>query len=108
MTPLWIANWMFIKPTTLSAFASLRVCARNSSWISCGQAVRRQRAAGIARVHAGLFDVLHDAADQHVLAVAHGIDIHFDGQIQEAVEQHRAIVRHLHRVDHVLAQDHPR
>ena len=34
MTPLWIANWMFIKPTTLSALASLRVCARSSSWIS--------------------------------------------------------------------------
>ena len=34
MTPLWIANWMFIRPTTLSALASLRVCARSSSCVS--------------------------------------------------------------------------
>ena len=69
-----------------------------------GQPVGRQRAAGIARMHARLFDVFHDAADQHVLAVADGIDVHFDGEIQESIEQHRTVVRHLHGVGHVLAQ----
>ena len=102
--PFWIANWMFIRPTTFSAWASLRVCSRSSSWISARQAVRRQRAAGIAGVHAGLLDVLHDAADQHVLAVADRIDVHLDGDVEEPVEQHRAVVGHLHRVVHVGAQ----
>ncbi len=68
------------------------------------QAVRGQRAAGVAGMHAGLFDVFHDAADQHVLAVADRIDVHLDGQIQKAIQQHRAVIRHLHGVDHVLAQ----
>ena len=104
MTPLWIANWTFISPTTLSALASLRVCARSSSWISAREPVRRQRAAGVAGMHAGLLDVLHDAADQHVLAVAHRIDVDLDGEVEEAVEQHRAVVRDLDRLAHVLAQ----
>ena len=55
-------------------------------------------------MHAGLLDVLHDAADEHVLAVAHRIDVDLDGEIEKAVEQHRAVVRDLHRIGHVLAQ----
>ncbi len=34
MMPFWIANWMFMRPTTFSALASLRVCSRSSVWIS--------------------------------------------------------------------------
>src|SRR2546430_608833 len=55
-------------------------------------------------MHAGLLDVLHDAADQHVLAVAHRVHVHFDGDVEEAVEQHRAVVRHPHGVRHVGPQ----
>ena len=54
-----------------------------------GQAVRRNRAGRVAGVDAGLFDVLHDAGDDHLLAVADGIDIDFDGVFQKAVDQHR-------------------
>ena len=104
MTPFWMANWMFMSPTTFSALASLRVCSRSSVLDLAAQAVRRQRAAGVARVHAGLLDVLHDAADQHVLAVADRIDVHLDGDVEEAIEQHRAVVGDLHRVGHVGAQ----
>ncbi len=53
---------------------------------------------------AGLLDVLHDPADQDVLAVAHRVDVDLDRDVEEAVEQHRAVVRHLHRVASVGAQ----
>ena len=68
------------------------------------QAVRRQRATRVARMHAGLLDVLHDAADVDVLAVAERVDVDFDRQVEEAIEQHGAVVRDLHGVRHVRAQ----
>ena len=37
----------------------------------------------------GLLDVLHDGADDHALAVAHRVHIHFDGLFEEAIQQHR-------------------
>jgi hypothetical protein len=40
-------------------------------------------------MHARLLDVLHDAADIDVLAVADRIDVDLDREIEEAVEQHR-------------------
>ena len=55
-------------------------------------------------MHARLLDVLHDAADQHVLAVAAGVDVDFDGDIEETVEQHGAVVRHADGGRHVGAQ----
>ncbi len=36
---------------------------------------------------AGLFDVLHDAADDGDLAVADGVHVHFDGVFQEFVDE---------------------
>jgi len=32
---------------------------------------------------------LHDAADQHLVAIAEGIDIDFTGVVEEAVEEYR-------------------
>ena len=55
-------------------------------------------------MHAGLFDVFHDAADQDIFAVTHGIDIHFHGIAQEVVQQHRRIVGHAHGLAHVARQ----
>ena len=55
-------------------------------------------------MHARLLDVLHDAADQNVLAVANRIDVDLDRHIQEAIQQHRAVIGHLHGVSHVGAQ----
>ncbi len=52
-------------------------------------------------MHTGLLDVFHHPADEHLSAVADGIDIAFDGVIQKAVEQHRRIVTHLHRFAHI-------
>ena len=42
---------------------------------------------------AGLFDVLHDGADDGGLAVADAIDVHLGGVVEEAVDQHRALGR---------------
>src|SRR5471030_2594964 len=68
------------------------------------QRVRRQRAGRIARVHAGLFDVFHHAADEGRFAVGDAIDVALDGVVQEAVQQHRRIVRYLDRFAHVAFQ----
>jgi hypothetical protein len=55
------------------------------------QAVRRQRAGGVAAVHAGLLDVLHHAADEGLaFGVAQAVHVALDGVVQEAVEQHGA------------------
>ena len=55
-------------------------------------------------MYAGLLNVLHDAADDHILAIADGVDIDLNGGIQEVVQQHRAVVGHQHRVTHVAHQ----
>ena len=44
-----------------------------------GQRVHRQRAGAVARMDAGLLDVLHDAGDEGVLAVAQAVDVDLDG-----------------------------
>ena len=65
---------------------------------------RRQHAARIARVHAGFFDVLHDAGDQHGAGgIGKRVDVHFGGVFQEPVDQHRAVLREDHRLLHVAA-----
>ena len=53
---------------------------------------------------AGLLDVLHDAADHDVLAVAYCIDVDLDRVVQEAIQQHWRIVRHLDRFVHVALE----
>ena len=56
-----------------------------------GQAHRRGHGARITRVDTGLFDVLHDAADDHPLAIGHRVDIDFGGLFEEVVEQNRPV-----------------
>ena len=82
---------------TFSALASLRVCSRSSAWIAGERLFGGSEQPESPGVHARLLDVLHDAADQHVLAVADGIDVHLDRHVEEAIEQHRAVVRDAHR-----------
>jgi hypothetical protein len=55
-------------------------------------------------VHAGLLDVLHDAADHDALAVRDGVDVHLRGVRQKAVHEHRVRRRGHHRFAHVGAQ----
>src|SRR5271166_69579 len=63
-----------------------------------------QGAARIPGVDPRLLDMLHDAADQHVLPVTDRVDVDLDREVEKAVEQHRTVVRYLDRIDHVLAQ----
>jgi hypothetical protein len=67
-----------------------------------GERMRRQAAGRVPRVHARLLDVLHDAADQHLVAVAHAVDVDLDRVRQVAVEQNGRIVRNPHRFFGVL------
>ena len=53
-----------------------------------------QRAGAVAGMDAGLLDVLHDAGDEGVLAVAEAVDVDLDGVGQVAVDQQRALVGH--------------
>ena len=48
--------------------------------------VRRQHAGAVAGVHAGLLDVLHDAADPDLVAVAERVDVDLGRVLEEAVE----------------------
>ena len=53
-------------------------------------------------MHTGFFDVLHDAADDHVSAVGQRVDIDFGGFFQELVDQHRARGAHQRCLRHVF------
>ena len=44
-------------------------------------------AGGVAGVDAGFFDVFHDAGEVDVGAVAEGVDVDFDGVVEEAVDE---------------------
>jgi hypothetical protein len=51
--------------------------------------VGRQDAGGVAGVNTGLLDVLHDAADPHLMAVAERVHVHLDSVLKEAVKEDR-------------------
>ncbi len=48
-----------------------------------------------------LLDVLHDAADENFIAVAQRVHVHFRRVFEEAVHQHRPLLRIDHRLAHV-------
>src|ERR687897_90693 len=79
MSPSLIAYCTFMRPPTWSARASAVVCASS------------------ARMDAGLLDVLHDAGDEHVFAVAERVDVDLDRVREVAVEEERVLAEH--RVD---------
>ena len=68
------------------------------------QRIGRQRASGVTRVNTCLLNVLHDRADHYISTVAHCIDIHLDGTVEEVIEQHRAVVGHFHGVTQVTLE----
>ncbi len=63
---------------------------------------RRQHARRVAGVDAGLFDVLHDAGNHNIFAVAECVNVNFSRRFQEVVDQHRTVLRVLDRLAHVL------
>ena len=52
-------------------------------------------------MNASLFDMLHHAADSDFFTVRDGIDVHFNGVIQEAIQKNRRIERNFNGFAHV-------
>ena len=52
-------------------------------------------------MHASLFYVFHDPADQHILTITNGIDIDFFRVVQESVQQDRLVVGNLDGGTHI-------
>ncbi len=53
-------------------------------------------------MNAGLFDVLHDAGDHNVFAIAQRVDIDLGRRFEKVIDQHRPVLRVLDRLAHVL------
>ena len=71
-------NWALIRPRTPSARRDARHRRHDQVLVGLGDALRRVDADRVARVHAGALDVLDQARDEHVLAVADGVDVHLE------------------------------
>ena len=79
-----MANCTFIRPTTLSARASSSRLPLESATISGFSECGGSEQARVAGMDAGLLDMLHDPADEDVLAVGDGVDVDLDGVAQIA------------------------
>ena len=91
-SPPRIAYWTFMRPTTFSAQAELHGRLADLAERRARDApVGREDRVRVARVDAGLLDVLHDARDDDVLAVAEGVDVQLVGVLEEAVDEDRAV-----------------
>ena len=67
-----------------------RPCRCTRSRISVRQPDRREHAGGVARVDAGLLDMLHESGDPGVLPVAERVDVELDGALEKAVDENPA------------------
>ena len=69
-----------------------------------GDQVGRQDAGRVARVDAGVLDVLHHAADHAARAVGDRVHVRLERILEEAVDQHRMLGRHPRRAAEVAPQ----
>ncbi len=60
-----------------------------------------QHAGGVAGVNAGLFNVLHDAGDEHIFRIAERVDVDFDGVLEEVIDEDGALLRIFDGLAHV-------
>ena len=68
------------------------------------KAKRRDAGRRVAGVNTGLLNMLQDAADVDLFAVAQGIDIGLNRTLQEAIEVHRVVGANARGLGHVIAQ----
>jgi hypothetical protein len=80
---------MFIKPADIEGFGELFGGVADAVLHGGAEAEGRDDAGAVARVDAGLFDVLHDGTDDGGLAIADAIDIDLGGVFEEAVDEKR-------------------
>ena len=104
MSPSLMAYWTFISPLTVERQRQrLRLPLEFGDRLG-GERMRRQRAGRVAGMDAGFLDVLHDPADEHVLAVGERVDVDLDGVGEVRVDQHRRLARHHHRLGDVAVE----
>jgi hypothetical protein len=84
--PADTANCTFSRPARRRLRRSR---GRAAHAVDLGAAERdgRQRARRVAGVDAGLFEVLHDAADVQLGPVVERVDVELDGVVEEAVDE---------------------
>ena len=68
------------------------------------KAERRNAGRRVAGVNTGLLDMLQNAADVDLFAIAQGVDIGLDRTLQEAVQVHRVVGANARGLGHVIAQ----
>ena len=68
------------------------------------KAERRNAGRRVAGVNTGLLDMLQNAADVDLFAVAQGVDVGLDCTLQEAVQVHRVVGANARSLGHVIAQ----
>ena len=86
-SPACTAYCTLSSPTTPISSASSRVGRADLLEHLLPERVRRQHAGAIARVDAGLLDVLHDPADPRLAPVAQRVDVDLGRILEEAVEE---------------------
>ena len=89
-----MAYCTFIRPTTSRPSARSRGLPLQLLDHVGVERMRRQRAGEVAGMDAGFLDMLHDADDEGVLAVAEAVDVDLGGVGQIAVEQQRVLAEH--------------
>ena len=55
-------------------------------------------------MYTSLLNMLHDAADKHILAIADSIHIDFDRIVQKTIQQHRRIIGDLYCLAHIALE----
>ena len=91
MTPRWLANWMFSSPTTPRARARRRVntcmSAISEAFVLYGGSTAKL--SPLWMPHSSMCCMMPPISTS--LAVAYGVDVEFDGILQELVDQHRVL-----------------
>src|SRR5690606_29093405 len=62
----------------------------------------RDHTGAVAAMHTRQLDLLHNAGDLDVVAIAGGVDVHFKGIFEEAIDQNRVLGRSSNRFTHIL------
>ena len=83
------AYWMLMSPRTPTPLRDRERRGPDALDLLAAERDGRQRARRVAGVHAGLLDVLHDAAEEQLGAVVERVDVDLDRVVEEAVDQHR-------------------
>ena len=102
---VWMANWVFISPTTFSALASSTTCLRSSAWVFAESEYggSEHDESPECTPASSMCSMTPPISTAPVPSAMH-VDIDFHGVVEESIEQHRRIVGDLDRIAHVARQ----